>query len=235
MRKPVLVLVFSLAVIIPQRVSSQSVYPVTSWESLFQWADVEQAGLDLNPRVRYTLFFNYGQYVHADFNNIIGLYSGLAIRNVGFIYDTDIPTKTIRRSYTAGIPISLKLGLFDKHFYVFGGGEYELLFHYKGKRWNSDDRRGSKIKDTEWFSSKTERFVPSWFVGIQFPGGFNIKYKHYLGDFLNLDYVGNDLGNTNVRFADYSMLKIHYLSLCWQFRTDKWKTAVPVDRVAYAD
>jgi hypothetical protein len=48
---------------------------------------------------------NIGQYFHVDFTNNIGLYTGLAVRNVGFIYDTDIPTKTIRRSYTLGVPL----------------------------------------------------------------------------------------------------------------------------------
>ena len=60
-----------------------------------------------------------------DFSNSIGLYTGVAIRNVGFIYDTDLPTKTIRRSYNLGVPLALKLGVFDKHMYLFGGGEYD--------------------------------------------------------------------------------------------------------------
>jgi hypothetical protein len=232
MRKQFLFLLFSFPLLIPMTAESQSVFPVSSWESLFQWAELDQTGFNTNPILRYTIVLNYGQYVHANFNNSIGLYSGLAVRNVGFIYDTDVPTKTIRRSYTLGIPLALKLGLFDKHFYVFSGGEYELLFHYKGKRWNSNDRNGTKIKDTEWFSAKTERFVPSWFIGIQFPRGFNVKYKMYLGDFLNLDYVGNDLGVPNVSFSDYTELKMHYISLCWQFRTDQWRKYVPVDKVA---
>ena len=233
MSKSFLFLLFPLAMSLPRPAASQSIYPVTSWESLFQWADVEQSGFNTTQKLRYTIFFNYGQYVHANLNNHIGFYSGLAIRNVGFIYNTDIPTKTIRRSYTLGIPLALKLGVFDKHYYILGGGEYELLFHYKAKRWNSSDRGGTKIKESEWFSRRTERFVPSWFIGIQFPGGFNIKYKHYIGDFLNLDYVGSDLGNSDVHFSDYTLLKMHYISLCWQFRTDRLKTALPIERVAY--
>lgn len=212
---------------------SQDVYSVSSWENLFQWADVERTGYNANPRLRYTLFINYGHYWHVDVNNNVGFITGLALRNVGFIYDTDIPTKTIRRSYNLGVPLALKLGVFDKHLYLFGGGEYELLFHYKGKRWDSNERKGTKFKDTEWFSSKTERFIPSWFVGIQFPGGFNVKYKQYIGDFLNRDYTGNDLGDQNVSFSEYRKLTVHYISLSWQLRTDQWKKIVPVEKMAY--
>jgi len=98
-----------------------------------------------------------------------------------------------------------------------------MLFQKKKKRWYDNDRNGTKIKDDEWFSDKTELFVPSVFAGIQFPGGINVKFKYYLGDFLDLDFVGNDLGNTNVDFSNYSKLEVFYISVSWQFRTDKIK------------
>jgi len=206
--------------------NAQNVYPVTSGELLFQFSDTELANSDVtdNP-MRFTLFFHWGQYYHFDMTNNIGFFSGLAIRNVGFIYDEDnVPQKTIRRSYNLGVPLALKLGAFNKHFYLFGGGEYELLFHYKGKRWYSGEREGTKSKDTEWFSDKTERFVPSLFAGMQFPGGINLKFKYYMGDFLNLDYVGNDLGVADVDFANFTKHNMFYISLSWQFRTDAIKS-----------
>ena len=230
-------ILFAASLIFAQQAKSQDVYLVTSWENLFQWAEVPstpQNSTNINERLRYTIFLNLGQYVHVDLNDNIGLYSGLAIRNVGFIYDTDIPTKTIRRSYNLGIPLTLKLGVFDKHLYVYGGAEYELLFHYKGKRWDSNDRNGTKYKDTEWFSAKTNRFVPSWHVGLQFPGGLNVKYKQYIGDFLNPDYTGGDLGAQSVSFSDYGSVKMHYIAVCFQFRTDQWRAAVPGgEKMAY--
>ncbi len=236
MKKIIIIALFLAPILLSQNVKSQDVYAVSSWENLFQWADVPstpQTSQNINERLRYTLFLNVGQYLHVDFSDNIGLYSGLAIRNVGFIYDTDEPTKTIRRSYNLGIPLSLKLGVFDKHLYVFGGAEYELLFHYKGKRWDSNDRNGTKYKDSEWFSAKTNRFVPSWFVGVQLPGGLNVKYKQYIGDFINPDFTGTDLGNSSVSFADYGSIKMHYIAVCFQFRTDQWRSAVPgADKVA---
>lgn len=231
-------LLILVAVIIPLSLihtNAQKVYSTVSWEMLFQWADVELAGSNIVSRpLRYTAFFHLAHYYHLDFTNNLGMFTGLAIRNVGFIYDEDVPQKTIRRSYTLGLPIAVKFGSFKDHLYFFGGGEYELLFHYKGKRWLSNDRSGTKIKDTGWFSDKTERFVPSVFAGIQFPGGINIKFKMYMGDFLNKDYVGSDLGDQDIAFADYTQLDLYYISVSWQFRTDKAAHYIRTDdRVAF--
>jgi hypothetical protein len=229
MKKSLLSVTIIIAIsLIP--VNAQKMYNTVNWEMLFQWANVDLAGSTIVSRpVRFTAFFNLGSYYHLDFTNNIGLYTGLAIRNVGFIYDEDIPQKTIRRSYTLGLPVALKLGSFKDHLYFFGGGEYELLFHYKGKRWMSNERSGPKIKETAWFSDKTERFVPSVFAGVQFPGGVNIKFKMYLGDFLNRSYVGPDLGQQNVSFANFTQLDLYYISLSWQFRIDKAKDHIKAD------
>ena len=235
MKRSLFFLLTAILLFALQPARSQEFYPISSWENLFQWADIEgtpQNNQNITERLRYTLVLNIGQYWHVDFTNFLGIYSGLAIRNVGFIYDTDIPTKTIRRSYNLGVPLALKLGAFNKNFYIFGGGEYELLFHYKGKRWNSNNRDGAKTKQTEWFSPKTKRFVPSVFAGIQMPGGFNIKYKFYLEHFLNSDFTGTDFNTPGVSFADNTAIDMHYISICWQFRTDQWKNYVPSDKVA---
>jgi len=227
--KKILLMLVILTGISLNYLNAQKVYPVTSGALLFQFANVELANSNVtNTPPRFTCFFHWGQYYHFDIADNIGFYTGLAIRNVGFIYDEELPQKTIRRSYTLGVPIALKLGSFKNHLYIFGGGEYEMLFHYKGKRWYSNERKGSKVKDTEWFSNKTELFVPSVFAGIQFPKGFNIKFKYYLGDFLNLDYTGSDLGENNVSFSDFTKLEMFYISICWQFRTDRVRNYIPI-------
>ena len=236
MKKVILLVLFAVPVLLSNPAKSQDVYQMSSWENLFQWADVpntpQQGVNSINPRLRYTIVFNVGQYTHLDFTNSIGLYTGLAVRNVGFIYDTDRPTKTIRRSYNLGVPLALKIGAFDKHMYIFGGGEYELLFHYRARRWDSNDRNGNKQIVGEWFSGRTKRFVPSVFAGVQFPGGFNIKYKFYLQHFLNENYIGSEFSESNVAYADYNGLKMHYIAICWQFRTDQWKKYSGMDRTA---
>ena len=227
------VLLIAISLLFNQTVSSQEVYSVSSSELLFQFASIENPNLpDITNKLRFTLFLHYGQYWHVDINNTMGFYSGMAIRNVGFIYNTTDPSKTIRRSFTAGIPLSFKLGAFDKHLYLMGGGEYELLFHYRARIGDSNERDGSVIKEGEWFSNKTKRFVPSVFAGVQFPGGVNVKFKYYLQGFLNEEYSGPDLGGVS-DFSDFTQLDMFYVSVCWQFRTDQIKNLITNEEVAF--
>ncbi len=215
--------------------SQSRIYTVTSGELLFQWSEVSFTDdymiqypddeLVSNP-LRFTLFFHVGQYIHVDFNNNFGIFSGAAIRNVGFISDERLDLngdgitqdlKIIRRSYTIGVPLAIKLGSFKNHTYLFAGGEYELAFAYKEKYWHSHNRSGTKTKTTQWFGSQTPTFIPSVFAGVQFPGGINIKFKYYLENFINNEYT-----NPNYRVSDltrYKNVNVMYVSLSWQFDT----------------
>jgi hypothetical protein len=196
---------------------SQVVYPVSSGEIIFSFADVERNGVNVPTNMRFTVFFNYGQYWHFDIGNNVGFYTGGAIRNVGFITDED-NFKVKRRSYTLGVPLALKLGSFGDNFYIFGGGEYEWLFHYKQKIFQNDN----KIKRTEWLSDRTARFLPSLFAGIQFPKGLNIKFKYYLDEFLNRDFTGTDLGEP-VDYSEFNQTQIFYVSVSFQLKGKKYR------------
>jgi hypothetical protein len=228
---------------------SQKLYPVTSGEIIFSQSQSSLTSSFLNQyptsriaanNVRFTVFFHVGQYIHYDFSNNIGMFSGMSIRNVGMITDETLPQtvsisngatvpytdyKIIRRQYMLGVPLALKFGAFNNHFYFYGGGEYELAFHLKEKYWtNSFDRDGSKTKNTEWFSNQTPTFLPSVFAGVQLPGGFNLKFKYYLTDFLNNDYISsrNSQEGSSFDISDLSRYKesqIFFFSLCWQFNT----------------
>ena len=226
---------------------SQKVYPVTSGEIIFSQSQASftqefltqypGAALQAN-NVRFTVFFHLGQYIHYDFNNKVGLYSGLAIRNVGMITDETLPQtvgtadayddfKIIRRQYMLGVPLAIKFGSFKDHFYVFGGGEYELAFVMKEKYWTgSFDRDGAKTKNVKWFSNQTPTFLPSLFAGIQLPRGINIKFKYYMTDFLNTGYKisSNNNPGTSYNLSDlsrYQESQIYYVSVCWQFNTSE--------------
>ena len=133
---------------------AQKVYHITSGEMIFSQSQSSftQSFINQYPaarlaadNVRYTVFFHLGQYVHYDFNNSVGFFSGLAVRNVGMITDESLPQtvtltgasvpyndlKIIRRQYMLGIPLALKIGTFKNHFYIYGGGEYEMAFLMK--------------------------------------------------------------------------------------------------------
>ncbi|MCU4158008.1 hypothetical protein J1N10_18685 [Carboxylicivirga sp. A043] len=213
-----------LLAVFTQTRAQRSVYTVTSGEMIFGWADVEQevpigsgSFEDVSSNLRFSVFFHVGQYVHLDIGNSVGLFSGLALRNIGFITEDDAldlgVEKEKHRSYTLGIPLALKLGSFRDHFYIFGGGEYELLFHYKYKYWMD----GDKHKTSEWFSDRTKRFLPSVFAGVQFPGGLNVKFRYYLDDFLNSDFHKGD--NPLNDYSRYGKTQMFHISVCWQFDT----------------
>jgi hypothetical protein len=248
MRKSLYVLTLFCLGLATLPAKAQKLYTQTSGELIFSNSQAsftkaftdKYSGASLaSNNVRFTMFFHIGQYVHYDFTNNVGVFSGLAIRNVGMITDETLPQqvatgngevpyeqyKIIRRQYTLGLPLALKIGAFDKHLYFFGGGEYELAFHFKEKYWTGTfDRSGSKTKDTEWFSSQTPTFLPSVFGGVQFPYGLNLKFKYYLTDFLNADYKGNGNAVAGATFdvsdqSRYQESNMFYFSLCWQFNT----------------
>lgn len=230
---------------------TQKIYPVTSGEIIFsqsttsftqdfltQYPDARVAA----DNVRFTVFFHIGQYIHYDVNDKFGLFSGLSIRNVGMITDEALPQtvsldegasvpyedfKIIRRQYMLGVPLAFKIGSFDKHFYVYAGGEYEMAFHFKEKYWTgSFDRNDAKTKSKEWFGNQTPTFIPSLFAGVQLPYGLNLKFKYYMTDFLNSDYKvsSNTQEGTSYDLSDlsrYSESQVFYVSLCWQFNTSE--------------
>lgn len=247
MKKIVLAL-FVIIVVSATHVKAQKLYPVTSGEMIFSQSQSSftQEFLDQYPdarvaanNVRYTVFFHIGQYIHYDFNDNIGLYSGLSIRNVGMITDETLPQtvtttgatvlyddhKIIRRQYMLGLPLAFKVGSFDKHLYLFAGGEYEMAFVLKEKYWTgSFERDGSKTKNVKWFSDQTPTFLPSVFAGVQLPGGVNIRFKYYLKNFLNTDYTvsSNSQEGSTFNLSDlsrYEESQIWYISVCWQFNT----------------
>lgn len=144
--------------------------------------------------------------------------------------DEFVDIKVVRRTYTAGVPIGFKLGSFKDHFFLYGGGEIEWAFHYKEKYWLSHSRDKTKTKYSEWWPNQVTKLQPSAFVGLQFPGGINLKYKYYLNNFLNHDYKGNSSNTTSVVVSDltkYEESTLMYLSLSWHFNTAKVTQAKP--------
>ena len=192
---------------------AQDVYALSGGEIIFQSALVETTTDDVNTRLRFTTAFHLGEFVHIDFGNHFGIFSGMGIRNVGFITDeNDIRTKY--RSYSMGIPLAFKIGSFKKNMYVFAGGEYEWLFHFKQKVFIDE----AKYKYSSWFSNRTSSFIPSAFAGLQFPGGIQLKVKYYLNDFLNHEFNRGDEHNNYTLFRK---TQVWYISLSFLIRNKK--------------
>jgi hypothetical protein len=200
---------------------AQKFYSVSGGEIIFQSASVEKktagGNASVNTNLRFTLFFHLGEYLHYDFGGHLGLFSGLGIRNVGLITDED-SIKAKFRTYNLGIPLALKFGSFKKNLFLFGGAEYEWMFHFKQK--NLEDN--TKSKYTSWFSKRTPAFIPSVFVGLQLPAGFQFKFRYYLDNYLKekFTYMSAPLG--------FNKTQVWYISVSYQIRNNKIKEYKPI-------
>jgi hypothetical protein len=194
--------------------SQSKTYVTSGLEMIFSFANIKDNGQSENSTLRWAPVLNIQSYINADLSQHFGIFSGLAVRNVGYIYDNyktvlpegGSPIKKKFRSYNIGIPVGLKLGNLEKMF-LYGGYEVEFPFLYKEKTF---DASGDKTNTTKgWFSSKEEWLQHGFFVGIQFPYGLNLKFKYYLSEFHNQDYTENGV-------QPYKGLQsnIFYFSLC---------------------
>lgn len=190
-------------------------YHENGGELIFSFAELVKSGNQIKTPPRFSMFFHLTHLYHYDLNSFSGLYSGYALRNIGFITEEG-DTKTKRRTYSLGVPLALKIGKMKDDFYLFGGGSYELFFHYKQKQFVD----GKKSKYSEWFGSRTKLFAPSLFAGIHFPGGITLKFKYYPENFLNKDFRGTDFGE-EVSYSDFSKSNLFYIGLSYQIRPDK--------------
>jgi hypothetical protein len=102
----------ALALLVFNHVQGQDnkVYSTSTIEYLFSWSDVTNNGQKLSGPVRFAPVFNFQNNLNKDVSEKFGLYLGLSLNNVGFIYDVDEFTKKKVRTYNLGIPVGFKIG-----------------------------------------------------------------------------------------------------------------------------
>jgi len=211
--------------------SQVNIYRSSGSEIIFSGADVSYNNTDVNANMRFTSFFHAEQMLNVDFGKYVGVFTGLGLRNIGFITDDlyqnvgflgidenhvdwNKEIKIKRRSYSMGVPLALKIGSMKKDMFFFAGGEYEWTFHYKQKLFID----GEKFKFSEWGSDRVNAFLPSVFAGVQLPKGMRVKVKYYMDDFLNPGFIGTDFGEA-VDYSEFGSTGIFYVSLA--FVTDR--------------
>jgi len=114
-KSAIVISILVLAGAFTAKIQAQDVYGITAGELLFQSGSIQRSGEDMNTNMRFTLWFHLGEYIHLDVSKNIGFFTGIGVRNVGFITEeNDIKTKY--RSYMLGAPIALKLGSFKDNF-----------------------------------------------------------------------------------------------------------------------
>jgi hypothetical protein len=138
---------------------------------------------------RLTALLNVGFKLHYDASRRFGIFSGLGLKNIGFIEKFNDGDSTIkRRVYSLGIPLGLKIGdLRNRNFFFLGGG-VDFPVHYKEKRFT---KRSDKRKLDDWFSDQTPRVLPYAFAGYSFDPGVMLKLQYYPTNFLNTDYTNS--------------------------------------------
>jgi hypothetical protein len=192
---------------------------------IFSMSDVSKSDIMQDSELRWTIFYHTAAYNNHDVSDNLGFFYGLALRNVGFITQDEIigpaSYSTVkRRSYSLGLPLGVKIGNLGSNMFIFGGGEYEWLFHYKEKRFED----GKKVsRESDWFSGKTNRFVPSLFVGLNFKSQVAVTFKYYLDDMMNRSYREPLTGN-----RPYSNMtsNIFYISISKKFKYNRLKELV---------
>ncbi|MFO7613781.1 MAG: hypothetical protein R6W71_03990 [Bacteroidales bacterium] len=221
MKKIAIILLLSTVVAGNSIAQQTKFYGSTSLEMIFSFADIDNQGYDQGNIMRWAPVINPQTMFNADFGNVFGMFTGLAIRNVGFIYDNPLDGNKYKyRTYNAGIPAGFKLGKLDK-FFVFGGYEIEFPFVYKEKLFVDEVKED---KFTVWFSDRVVPVQHSLLAGIQFPYGMAIKFKYYLTNFHNRDFMATG-GNGDMKPYDFKS-NIFYFSLSfYPFRN--WKTYEP--------
>jgi hypothetical protein len=215
MKKIIAIAIISLLAM--QGIHSQNTrfYGSSASEMIFSFAVIDNDGNDQGSILRWAPVFNIQGFANFDIANTIGLFTGLGIKNVGFIYD--VPNSSIRmkyRTYNFGIPVGMKIGKLDFMF-LFAGYEIEFPFHYKEKKFENE----IKEKFGVWFSERVEPVQHSLIAGIQFPYGAVIKFKYYLTNFHNRDYTEEINGQFS---KPYENLKsnVILISLAWNMFTN---------------
>jgi hypothetical protein len=226
MKKIAILIVFIVAMSV-SGFSQSKPYVTYGAEMIFSWANIEDNGQSASSTLRWAPVINLQSMLNQDISSNFGLFTGFAVRNVGYIYDTytdpnDVVYKKKFRSYNLAVPFGVKIGDLDNLFF-YGGYELELPFLYKEKTFDGGDKIN---KITGWFSNREEMFQHGFLVGVQFPYGLNVKFKYYLSEFHNQDYVDSQ-GN-----KPYSGLKsnIMFISLSsYLFKNFDFYSASPHD------
>ena len=166
--------------------------------------------------IRFSPWYNAQYTMNYQAIKHVGVFLGLDMRNVGFIYKTtlnteagDIDIKKKFRTYNLGIPLGIKIGKSDGlNFYA--GYEIEFPFHYKEKTFTNGIKN---FKQKKWFSDKVPTYLTSVYGGFESKQGFNLKFKLYLDKFFNPAYKGDVNGMPGCGYESFDV-QVFYISIC---------------------
>ncbi len=183
----------------------------------FSFSNTTQNDEGIRDIVRFAPFFNGSEQLHFNIARPVGIYTGLGIKNIGFIARPTLSDgseiKVKQRVYSLYMPLAIKLGNMGKHRYLAAGGELNMFFNYKEKVFQN----GTKSRNSEWFSDKVELFNPAFFIELVGSYSF-IKFTWYPNNFVkeqsNYEFV-NDPNKIALNYPSQS--SVFSISVGWIF------------------
>src|SRR6186997_2429640 len=148
------------------------IYTTSSGELIFSFASVDYPGTEEGSIMRFSPVINIQNWLNYDKSEKLGFFTGLSVRNVGFIYDVDETTRKKYRTYNIGIPLGIKIGNLSEKF-LFFGYELEIPVNYKEKTFINEEKDDKK---NIWFSGRVPIFNHSLMAGAQLPYGATLKF-----------------------------------------------------------
>ncbi len=199
-------------------VAQSSWYGTSGAELIFSTSRGKLYGESIQGPLRFSAFFHTRSYYHNDFGKHVGIFTGWGLKNVGFIAEQDT-LKSKFRSYALSVPLAIKLGNLSNDSYFFAGAALDLMFNYKQKVFQNNDRIS---RTSEWFSNRTNLLMPMVFLGIQMPYSTQIQLCYYPTNFLNTSYSRIENGVSVQPFAN-AQTQMIYVSLGFNVRNKTTK------------
>jgi hypothetical protein len=155
---------------------------------LFSTANIKNGTSETNGKLRFSYILNWGFTFNLNLSRHLGIYTGIDIKNIGFIEEIGGITVK-RRTYNVGAPLGIKIGnMASKKPYFFMGGGVDVPVNYREKVFSV---RNQKAKFNEWFSERTPQIMPYVFAGLALNRGVTLKVQYYPNNFLNPDFKKN--------------------------------------------
>lgn len=168
-------------------ITGKKVYVTGSADAaMLQMALIDRFGSSKISTPRFSWFLNAGSHFNKDLSKSAAIFTGLVIRNMGFVLKEGGWT-TKHRIYALSVPLGLKLGNLKKGHLIVGGA-VDLPFHYKEKYWYE---RKNKVKKSEWFSKKTKSVLPNAYLGYVTQSGMTLKGTFYPTNFMDEAYYNS--------------------------------------------
>lgn len=216
--KKIIVLLLCLFCIQISSFSQSKLYGVFENKALFQIGLVEDSeGKSISGPVRFAPVANYTIQAHKDISNKFGLYTGIGMKNVGFIskYDDTLYSemRVKSRAYSVSVPLGIKFGNMREERYFYVAGEFLAQIDYKEKVFIGDNK--SKRKN----ASDISKINYSGIVGFNMKN-FTIGMEYTFGDFYGSNYHLVPDKTSNPTYSYNTPTKSNILTFFIGFRTN---------------